>query len=118
MANMILGMILLQKRYTSTKYTSVVMITVGIAVCTIMSGQEMKRQETPNGAVKDGDPPDEDEAWELIIWITGICMLTFALFVSARMGIYQEVIYQQYGKHPKEALFYAVRGRVSHDPYW
>jgi UDP-xylose/UDP-N-acetylglucosamine transporter B4 len=26
--------------------------------------------------------------------------------MSARMGIYQEVIYGKYGKHPKEALFY------------
>ena len=33
-------------------------------------------------------------------------LLTFALFMSARMGIYQEVIYGKYGKHPKEALYY------------
>ena len=35
-------------------------------------------------------------------------MLTFALFMSARMGIYQEQVYAKYGKHPKEALFYNV----------
>jgi len=34
-------------------------------------------------------------------------MLTFALFMSARMGIYQEVIYDKYGKHAKEALYYS-----------
>ena len=34
-------------------------------------------------------------------------MLTFALFMSARMGIYQEVIYAKYGKHAKEALYYS-----------
>ena len=34
-------------------------------------------------------------------------MLTFALFMSARMGIYQEVIYSKYGKHAKEALYYS-----------
>merc|ERR1711997_1109374 len=38
---------------------------------------------------------------------TGIFMLTFALFMSARMGIYQEVIYSKYGKHAKEALYYS-----------
>lgn len=35
-------------------------------------------------------------------------MLTFALLMSARMGIFQEIIYKQYGKHSKEALFYNV----------
>ena len=37
-------------------------------------------------------------------------MLTFALFMSARMGIYQEQVYSKHGKHPSEALFYNVRG--------
>lgn len=36
-------------------------------------------------------------------------MLTFALLMSARMGIFQETLYKQYGKHSKEALFYNVR---------
>lgn len=35
-------------------------------------------------------------------------MLTFALLMSARMGIFQETLYKQYGKHSKEALFYNV----------
>ena len=34
--------------------------------------------------------------------------MTFALFMSARMGIYQETVYVKYGKHPSEALFYNV----------
>lgn len=38
----------------------------------------------------------------------GIAMLTFALLMSARMGIFQETLYKQYGKHSKEALFYNV----------
>lgn len=38
----------------------------------------------------------------------GIAMLTFALLMSARMGIFQEMLYKQYGKHSKEALFYNV----------
>ena len=43
----------------------------------------------------------------MITFATGIFMLTFALFMSARMGIYQEVIYAKYGKHAKEALYYS-----------
>lgn len=37
-------------------------------------------------------------------------MLTFALLMSARMGIFQEILYKEYGKHSKEALFYNVSG--------
>ena len=39
---------------------------------------------------------------------TGIFILTGALFMTAGMGIYQEKIYAQYGKHPKESLFFNV----------
>jgi len=42
------------------------------------------------------------------LFFTGILLLTVALFVSARMGIYQEVLYGRYGKHPRESLYYTV----------
>lgn len=45
---------------------------------------------------------------------TGIAMLTFALFMSARMGIYQETVYTKFGKHPAEALFYNVSSLEFH----
>ncbi|NXK98460.1 S35B4 protein, partial [Formicarius rufipectus] len=38
--------------------------------------------------------------------LAGIAALTFALLMSARMGIFQETLYQRFGKHSKEALFY------------
>lgn len=41
-----------------------------------------------------------------VLFFPGIAMLTFALLMSARMGIFQETLYKQYGKHSKEALFY------------
>lgn len=40
-------------------------------------------------------------------------MLTFALLMSARMGIFQEILYKEYGKHSKEALFYNVSRLLS-----
>lgn len=91
-ANMMMGILMLGKRYTTTKYISVLMITAGIVTCTIMSAK------TPADTQAEGD----------MLWLSvGIFLLTFALFLSARMGIYQEVIYGKYGKHPKEALFYS-----------
>ena len=38
-ANMLMGIALLGKSYTATKYASVLMITAGITLCTIMSAQ-------------------------------------------------------------------------------
>ncbi|KAA0190889.1 hypothetical protein HAZT_HAZT002568 [Hyalella azteca] len=44
----------------------------------------------------------------------GIVLLTFALFMSARMGIFQEVLYKTHGKHPREALFFIVGSLISY----
>lgn len=43
----------------------------------------------------------------------GIAALTFALLMSARMGIFQETLYKQFGKHSKEALFYNVSNSLN-----
>ena len=88
LANMLLGMWLLGKRYSATKYMSVAMITLGIGTCTYGSAS--------------GAAAAEGGAWMAV----GIGLLTFALFMSARMGLYQEVVYARHGKHPREALFY------------
>jgi len=94
LANMIMGVVLLGKEYTPAKYTSVMMISIGIATCTIMSAQ--------TNQIKHSEGAETDNFWLSI----GIGLLTFALFMSARMGIYQEVIYKEHGKHPKEAMFF------------
>ena len=115
MANMILGMIILNKRYTKIKYLSVSIISIGIAVCTIASGRTVSSTKK-QGTVSE---EDVDPAIDFMWWMVGIAMLTFALFMSARMGIYQEVIYAKYGKHSKEALFYCVRSiRGCKDNYY
>jgi len=93
-ANMVMGIVLLNKSYTPLKYLSVVMVSFGISLCTIMSASSKASSST------------EDENHQFWLFV-GIGILTFALFMSARMGIYQEVLYGEYGKHPKEALFYS-----------
>ena len=75
-ANMMMGIVLLGKRYSTTKYISVLMITAGILVCTVMSAKSPQ-----------SDPQEGDTLWLAL----GIFLLTFALILSARMGIYQEV---------------------------
>lgn len=41
-------------------------------------------------------------------WVCGIILLVTALLISARMGIYQELLYKRHGKHPREALYVTV----------
>ncbi|XP_058807968.1 UDP-xylose and UDP-N-acetylglucosamine transporter-like [Phymastichus coffea] len=98
-ANMIMGMVILKKRYTIGKYLSVLMITVGIIICTIMSGKEVK--STAPGAA-DTPPSYDDFFW----WTVGVIIMTVALFISARMGIYQEYLFGKYGKQAREALYF------------
>merc|ERR1719309_1314982 len=101
MANMMMGILLLGKRYTPLKYLSVLMITAGIIISTYSSATgKIKTKETTENEEESTEV--EDQFWLVV----GISLLTFALFMSARMGIYQEVTYSKYGKHPKEALFY------------
>uniref|UniRef100_A0A672N790 Solute carrier family 35 member B4 n=1 Tax=Sinocyclocheilus grahami TaxID=75366 RepID=A0A672N790_SINGR len=96
-ANMILGIIILKKRYSASKYLSIVLVSLGIFICTIMSAKQVNVEK---GAT------EEDVFYAFMHWILGIAMLTFALLMSARMGIFQETLYKKYGKHSREALFY------------
>ncbi|XP_076234065.1 ER GDP-fucose transporter [Calliopsis andreniformis] len=100
-ANMVMGVIILKKKYVLSKYLSVLMITFGIAICTIVSGKEIKSLQ-PKNVEQVPTTPWDDFFW----WTLGISLLTIALFVSARMGIYQEVLYKKYGKNAREALYY------------
>ncbi|XP_074223143.1 nucleotide sugar transporter SLC35B4 isoform X2 [Camelus bactrianus] len=96
-ANMILGIIILKKRYSIFKYTSIALVSVGIFICTFMSAKQVTSESS--SSENDGF---QAFAW----WLLGIGALTFALLMSARMGIFQETLYKQFGKHSKEALFY------------
>ena len=100
---MVMGIIILKKRYTFDKYLSVILITAGIAICTIMSSKEVK-STVPASANTSSVSSVTDFIW----WCIGIFVLSTALFISARMGIYQEYLFSTYGKHPKEALYYSV----------
>lgn len=103
MANMAMGVWILKKRYPPLKYLAVFMISAGIAICTIVSSGDVKApRETHADAAEEERLKFIDWLW----WCLGIAILTFALFVSARMGIFQESLYSKHGKHPWEALYY------------
>ena len=68
---------------------------------------EPERKTMVEGMEEHIQTEEDKNVWKVLTFATGIFMLTFALFMSARMGIYQEVMYAKYGKHPKEALYYS-----------
>lgn len=104
LANMALGIIILDKKYDFWKYASVGMITVGIIVFTVQSGAQVKEKSQNSKLTEVENEAAESE--DLFWWFVGIFILTFTLFLSARIGLFQETLYQKYGKHAREALFY------------
>lgn len=105
-ANMILGIIILKKRYTLWKFVSVGMITAGIIICTLISGQMTAHKTTCSDCGEENVVNEAQEDDDYFWWLIGIFILITALLLSARMGIYQEKLYKEYGKHPDEALYY------------
>ncbi|KAK3861968.1 hypothetical protein Pcinc_032125 [Petrolisthes cinctipes] len=92
-ASLVMGILVLGRKYPISKHVSVLMITAGTVICTLASAEH----------VNDNDGGEKSS---MVTWLMGIGILTFALFLSARMGIYQECLYSKHGKHPHEALFY------------
>lgn len=92
-ASLVMGVLVLGRSYSLSKYLSVIMITLGTIICTFASAENLEETR---------DPADST----FTTWLTGIGILTFALFMSARMGIFQEMLYVRHGKHPREALFF------------
>jgi len=95
-ANLVLAMLVLGRRYAPSKYISVLLITAGTVICTLVSA----------GDVRDSSASAEENEQAMSTWLAGIVLLTAALFLSARMGIYQECLYAKHGKQPREALFF------------
>lgn len=101
-ANLILGIFILKKSYPLSKFVAVGMMTVGICLATIASASQVHKPSKVSGKQEEV----ADSVSEYVRWCVGVAMLCFALFMSARMGIFQEQTYKVYGKHPDEALFY------------
>ncbi|EDV53256.1 UDP-xylose and UDP-N-acetylglucosamine transporter [Drosophila erecta] len=96
-SNMCLGTLILKRSYRLSQYISVLMISVGIFVCTYFSSPDLvgKRESLDSSA-------EEDKFW----WLLGVALLVLALFVSSYMGITQELLYRRHGKCAREALYY------------
>ena len=112
LVNMLMGMLILGKKYDRLKYVSVLMISMGILLCTVMSatnrvslktGKVIFYNDTEVVEMMEEDGLHLEDMKQLLC---GVSLMTISLILSARMGIYQEDLFTRYGKHAKEALFY------------
>uniref|UniRef100_A0A0N5AP16 UAA transporter n=1 Tax=Syphacia muris TaxID=451379 RepID=A0A0N5AP16_9BILA len=96
LASLLMTKLLQRKQYSLRKYVSVIMITIGIVLCTLATSKLQK-----------SDWISSDEAFKHYKeWLIGITMLIVALIASAYLAICQEQMYRTYGKHTREAMFY------------
>ncbi|XP_017023753.1 UDP-xylose and UDP-N-acetylglucosamine transporter [Drosophila kikkawai] len=93
-SNMCLGTLVLKRSYRLSQYISVVMISVGIFICTYFSSRDVAEHR---------DSSEADIFW----WLVGVVLLVLALFISSYMGITQELLYRRHGSQcAREALYY------------
>jgi len=90
-ANMLMGYFVLGKKYDYSKVVSVVLVSIGICISTLASQTK----------------PDESEMEISLEMMKGIGFMILSLIISARLGVYQETVFKEYGKeNTREAAFY------------
>lgn len=88
--NMILGALILKKRYSLDQVIGVVLVTAGVIWATLDNASS-QTSSNPESATN---------------FFIGIFLLVVAMILSAGMGLFQEVTYKKYGKQWREGLFY------------
>ncbi|KAF2078256.1 hypothetical protein CYY_000446 [Polysphondylium violaceum] len=94
-STVVIGTLFWKKKYTFKQIISLSMVTVGIIIATISSAPDHKKDF---GMGKEKDT---------FVFVLGLLMLTFAMFMSSVLGLIQEHTYNIYGKdRHKETIFY------------
>jgi UDP-xylose/UDP-N-acetylglucosamine transporter B4 len=92
--NMILGMILLRRRYSWEEIFAVLLVTIGVLVTTMASLPAKANSSSLSSSAS------------FISWATGLSILTISLVLTGCLGVVQDMAYKSHGKHWKEVLFY------------
>ncbi|KAF8924310.1 golgi uridine diphosphate-N- acetylglucosamine transporter [Dissophora ornata] len=101
MVGMVLGMILMKKRYSKPQMFAVLIVTMGVIYATTSAKTNTQK---PSSSSSGSAKAQEVSAGDYAI---GVFMLTVALIVSSLMGLLQESTYQTYGSEWREGLFYS-----------
>ncbi|PPQ99192.1 hypothetical protein CVT26_014115 [Gymnopilus dilepis] len=94
--SMILGYLVLKKRYTILQFLSVCTVTAGVVLVTLSRTAPRTEEETSKVL----------SAEDLTRYFVGISMMTISLFCTGWLGLLQERTYTKYGPCWKEGVFY------------
>ena len=86
---MIMGWLIVGKRYTPRQVLAIVVLTVGVLIATLSNAQSQKRD---NASYQD--------------FVFGICILLVSQLTASSLGLIIEATYRKYGSHWREGLFY------------
>ncbi|KAI0352296.1 UAA transporter [Trametes cingulata] len=89
--SMLLGYLVLKKRYSLAQVAAVAFVSAGVVLATL---------SRPSAPKTSGDPPDIGR------YSIGVFMLTVSLLLTGILGVLQERTYTKYGPHWKEGVFY------------
>ncbi|KAG0354663.1 golgi uridine diphosphate-N- acetylglucosamine transporter [Podila minutissima] len=101
MVGMVLGMLIMKKRYSASQIFAVTIVTIGVIYATTSAKTNNSSKTPPSktagggGGVSTGD------------YAMGVMMLTIAMIISSLLGLLQEATYQKYGSEWREGLFYS-----------
>ena len=119
LTSLLMNRLLLGRQYPLKKYLSVLAITAGIIMCTLATASLEKVERAFNLTFDvinwifllqkaEASLSLEEAQKHYREWTIGVVMLSTALLISSYLAICQERMYRNYGKHPREAMFYTV----------
>lgn len=106
--SMVLGVVVLKKRYSIREVVGVVMVTLGVVISTLSSAKTSASTATSTPLLNSknanlfsllpagmGNVPD---------FFVGVACLLVALVLSSFLGLYQQITYEKYGKQWREGM--------------
>jgi len=102
---MAIGYLFSNKRYTRLQICAVVIVTVGVSLATYsrpVKRMAVKPTATPHSWPTPTTQGEDDAA----LYLVGVGLLVVSLALSGALGILQERIFQTYGPHWRESVFY------------
>ena len=125
--SMLLGYFFLRRSYSPQQILGVILVTVGVIVCTLSAAAAQAQVQAQGGSNTTTSPNEttaaissssnssggsgheheaSSELSELWVWLHGMFLLVTALVLSCFLGMKQEYVYRKYGKISEEGLFY------------
>lgn len=103
MVGMVLGMLIMKKRYSAPQIFAVTIVTIGVIYATTSAKTNNSSKTSPSNTAGGAEGVSTGD------YAMGVLMLTIALVISSLLGLLQEATYKKYGAEWREGLFYSVR---------